>query len=150
MQWNKMMNMFFNKVIDENKKCVFYFYFTTKGIFWSSSVHKKLNIISLSVCVCVQLCPTLRSNGLQPSRLLYPWDIPGKNIVVVCHFLLHGIFLIQGLSSYLLSLLNRQVDSLQLSQQGSHFHPKYMKCKTLVIPLVHLLHYFFLREIISS
>ena len=29
-------------------------------------------------------------HGLQPSRLLYPWDFPGKSTGVGCHCLLHG------------------------------------------------------------
>ena len=32
----------------------------------------------------------------QPPRLLCPWDSPGKNTGVGCHFLLHGIFATQG------------------------------------------------------
>ena len=36
----------------------------------------------------LQLCPTLRPHGLQPTRLLHPWDSPGKNTGVGCHFLL--------------------------------------------------------------
>ena len=38
-------------------------------------------------CVCVQLlqsCPTLRHYGLQPARLLCPWDFPGKSTGVGC------------------------------------------------------------------
>ena len=35
-------------------------------------------------------------NGLQPARLLCPWDFPGKNSGVGCHFLLPGIFPTQG------------------------------------------------------
>ena len=31
-----------------------------------------------------------------------PWDSPGKNIGVGCHFLLQGIFLTQGLNLHLL------------------------------------------------
>ena len=30
------------------------------------------------------------------SRFLYPWDSPGKDTGVDCHFLLQGIFLSQG------------------------------------------------------
>ena len=30
------------------------------------------------------------------TRLLGPWDFPGKNTGVGCHFLLQGIFLTQG------------------------------------------------------
>ena len=47
---------------------------------------------------------------------LRPWDFPGKNTGVGCHFLLQGIFLTQGSSMH---LLHWQVDSLLLSHQGS-------------------------------
>ena len=30
--------------------------------------------------------------GLQPARLLFPWDFPGKNTGVVCHALLKSVF----------------------------------------------------------
>jgi len=33
---------------------------------------------------------SLPSYGLQPTRLLYPWDSPGKNTRVGCYFLLQG------------------------------------------------------------
>ena len=48
-------------------------------------------------CLVAQLCATLlRLCGLQLTRFLCPWDFPSKNIGVVCHFLLQGIFLAQG------------------------------------------------------
>ena len=31
---------------------------------------------------------SVRPHGLQPTRLLHPWDSPGKNTGVGCHFLL--------------------------------------------------------------
>ena len=40
--------------------------------------------------------------GLQPSRLLCPWDFPGKNTAVCCHSLLQGNFPTQGSNSGLL------------------------------------------------
>ena len=43
-----------------------------------------------------------RPHGLQPTRLLHPWDSPGKNTGVDCHFLLQGIFPTQGLNPGLL------------------------------------------------
>ena len=49
-----------------------------------------------------QLCPTLWPDGLQPTRLLCPWDFPGKDTGMGCHFLLQGIFPIQGLNPRLL------------------------------------------------
>ena len=39
---------------------------------------------------------SLQCHGLQSTGLLYPWNSPGKNTGVGCHFLLQGIFLIQG------------------------------------------------------
>ena len=47
----------------------------------------------LSHFSCVRLFTT---HGLQPSRLLYPRDSPGKNTGVGCHSFLQGIFLTQG------------------------------------------------------
>ena len=42
--------------------------------------------------------------GLQPARLLCPWDSPGKNTGVSCHAFLQGIFLTQGSNPSLLCL----------------------------------------------
>ena len=36
------------------------------------------------------LSNSLQPHGVQPTRLLYPWDFPGKNTGVGCHFLLQG------------------------------------------------------------
>ena len=36
----------------------------------------------------LQSCPTLQPHRWQPTRFLRPWDSPGKNTVVGCHFLL--------------------------------------------------------------
>ena len=57
-------------------------------------------------------------HGLQPIRLLCPWDFPGKNTGVSCHFLLQGIFLTQGSNQHVLCRLPWQVQSLPLSHQG--------------------------------
>ena len=43
--------------------------------------------------MCAQSCLTLQPPGLQPTRLLCPWDFPGKNTRVGCDFLLQGTFL---------------------------------------------------------
>ena len=39
---------------------------------------------------------SLRPHGLQPARLLCPWDSPGKNAVMGSHSLLWGIFRTRG------------------------------------------------------
>ena len=68
----------------------------------------------------MQSCLTvLWSHGLQPARLFYPWDFPGKNTGVGCHFLLQEIFLTQGLNPSLLCLLHWQEGFLALHHLGS-------------------------------
>ena len=57
---------------------------------------------SLWGVVCVRVSRSVVSNsvwpqGLWPARLLCPRDSPGKNTGVGCHFLLQGVFRIQGL-----------------------------------------------------
>ena len=39
---------------------------------------------------------SLQHHGLQPTRLLCPWDFPGRSTGVGCHFLLQVIFPTQG------------------------------------------------------
>ena len=55
------------------------------------------------------------THGLQPTRLLCPWDFPAKNTGMVCHFLLQGNFLTQGSNPH---LLNWQADSLPSEPPG--------------------------------
>ena len=50
-------------------------------------------LLLLSQFSCVRLCAT---HGQQPTRLLCPWDSPGKNTGVGCHALFQGIFPTQG------------------------------------------------------
>ena len=47
----------------------------------------------------VAVSDSLLPYGLYPARLLCPWDFPGNNTGVGCHFLLQGIFLTQGSNS---------------------------------------------------
>ena len=50
---------------------------------------------------------SLRPHALQPIRLLYPWDSPGKKTGVGCHFLFQRIFPTQGSNMHL--LFGRQI-----------------------------------------
>ena len=45
---------------------------------------------------CSVVPNSLRPHGLQPTRLLCPWDFPGKDTGVGCYFLLQGTFPTQG------------------------------------------------------
>ena len=48
------------------------------------------------VCSRSAVSIALQSHGLQPTRLLCPWNFPLKNTGVGCHILLQGIFLTLG------------------------------------------------------
>ena len=61
----------------------------------------------LLCCIVAKSCLTcLQPHRLQPSRLLWLWNFPGKNIGVSCYFLLQGIFPTQGSYPCLWCLLN--------------------------------------------
>ena len=55
-----------------------------------------LYIYPLYMVVVVLSCLTLGTPWTVPDRLLSPWDFPGKNTGVNCHFLLQGIALSLG------------------------------------------------------
>ena len=61
----------------------------------------------------------LRPFGLWPTMLLCPWDFPGKNTGVGCHFLPLGIFPTQGSNPDLLCFLHCGRILYLLSHQGS-------------------------------
>ena len=61
---------------------------------------------------------SLGPHGLQSTRLLCPWDSPGKNTGVGCHSLLLGIFLTQGSN---LGLLHCRQILYSLSHWGSPY-----------------------------
>ena len=68
-----------------------------KNMMSTSHLHRALWVSCC--CLVAKSCPTLFwPHGLLPARLLCPWDFPGKNTGVGCHFLLQGIFPTQGLN----------------------------------------------------
>ena len=69
-----------------------------------------LALFESATCSVVSLCNS------KPSRLLCPWDSPGKNIRVGSHSLRLGIFPTQGLN---LGLLHCRQILYYLSHQGS-------------------------------
>ena len=80
------------------------------------------------VCVCVCVCAlnhsvvsdSMRPHRLYPTRLLCPWDSPGKNTGVGCHALLQGTFPTQGSNP---GLSHCKQILYQLSYQGSPGSP---------------------------
>ena len=86
----------------------------------------RANACSVALVVSDSVC-LYRS---QPSRLLCPWESPGKNTGLGCHaLLLQGIFPTQGYNPRLLCLLRWQESSLPLGRWQS---PKPGKPKRLL------------------
>ena len=75
---------------------------------------------TLHIMLVTQSCLThcYLMNCSLPARLLCPWNSPGKNTGVGSHFLLQGIFLVQGANRGLLH--SRQI-LYHLSHQGSPY-----------------------------
>ena len=69
----------------------------------------------------LQSCLTLGDS--KPTRLLCPWDSPGRTTEVDCHALLQGIFLTQGFNLGLLHLLHWQGGPLPLVPPGKPLVP---------------------------
>ena len=80
-------------------------------------------------CTCVYVCvPSHVQLFCYPTtKLLFPWNFPGKNTGVGCHVLLWGIFPTHGLNWCLLHLLYWQAGSLPLCHLGA------------ILPLRHLI-----------
>ena len=49
-----------------------------------------------SSVTCSVVSNSLRLHGLEPARVICPWNSPDKKTGVGCHFFLQGIFLTQG------------------------------------------------------
>ena len=84
-------------------------------LFISSTGPFTTDISACAFSVTSILSDSLWPHGLQTTRLLCPWESPGKNTELGCHFLLQGIFLTQGSNS---CLLHWQMDSLLLCHRG--------------------------------
>ena len=67
-------------------------------------LQKKIIQVYVAQSVTSVMSNSVQPYGLQPAKLLCPWDSPGKNTGVGCPALLHGIFLTQGWNTCLLYL----------------------------------------------
>ena len=91
-----------------------YFAISSKG-----KESEKNRDVCMCVCVCLvaKSCLILRNlMDCSPTRILCPWDFPGKNTGSGCHYHLQGTFPTQGFTPH---LLHWQADSLLQSHQGS-------------------------------
>ena len=85
---------------------------------WKDNRSKKCLLEANQRCVLNHFQLFAMPWTVQPARLLCPWDFPGKNPRVGCHFLLQGIFPPQGLNAGLLYRLHWHADSLPLCQRS--------------------------------
>ena len=105
----------------------------SKSLTWYSFTSQDFRMCSLNIrIICyvtrVRVCRlscsvvsfSLRPHGLEPARLLCPWDSPGKNAGVGCYALLQEVFLTQGSNLPLLCLLQWPAGSLPLASPGNN------------------------------
>ena len=83
--------------------------------YWSGLPLASLHNAAAAAAKSLQSYLTVRPHKWQPTRPPCPWDSPGKNTGVGCHFLLQGIFPTQGSN---LGLLHCRQILYQLSPQG--------------------------------
>ena len=98
------------------------------GRFFTTSATWEALVVTCAVLTHSVVSNVLQPHGLQGARLLCPWDSPGKNTGVACHFFLQGIFPAQRSNP---CLLHWQVDSLPLSHPGS---PSVILIDSQIIP----------------
>ena len=90
--------------------------------------HVSCSVVSNPLYLCNPMdCSQSSSVTSQPiTRLLCPWDPPGKNTGVSCHFLLQRIFPTQGSNP---GLLHCRQSLYHLSHQGSPLTNPYTGAK---------------------
>ena len=85
---------------------------------------------------------SLKPHGLEPAKLLCPWDFPDRNTGLGCHFVLQGIFPTRESNLIFLWLLHSQADSLSSEPPGKflnvlQFSSVAQLCPTLCDPMNH-------------
>ena len=85
-----------------------------------SSVKDTKALWNIHCCVASVVSDSVRPHGLQPTRLLRPWDSPGKNTGVGCHFLLQCM-IVESESEVAQSCLTLS-DPMDCSLPGSSIH----------------------------
>ena len=91
-----------------------------------------MGCVCVCVCVCVHpslvISDTSKPHRLYPTRLLCPGNFPSKNTGSGCHFLLQGIFWIQGLNpiSYISCTGKRTFYHGTIWEASMYVHNSYM------------------------
>ena len=95
----------------------------------------------------LQSCPTLRPQRRQPTRLLRPWDSPGENTGVGCHFLLQCMTVKS--ESEVAQLCPTLSDPMDCSLPGSSVHQEYWSWVPLPSPInmINMVHIYILKHI---
>ena len=75
---------------------------------------------SAAAAKSLQSCPTVRPQRRQPTRLPHPWDSPGKNTGVGCHFLLQCVKVKS--ESEVIQSCPTLCDTMDCSPPGSSVH----------------------------
>ena len=81
---------------------------------------KRNKLSAAAAAKSLSLCPTLQPHRPQPTRLPCPWDSPGKNTGVGCHFLLQCMK-VKSESEVVQSCLTLS-DPMDCSLPGSSIH----------------------------
>ena len=98
-----------------------------------------------SSCVCCQVASvvsdSVRLHGLQPTRLLCPWDSPGKNTGVGCHFLLQCMKVESEVTQSCLTLSHPMDCSLPGSSIHGIFQARVLEWGAIAFSQFMCLHY---------
>ena len=94
-----------------------------------------------------------RPHGLEPTRLLHPWDFPGKSTGVHCHCLLqlvssrgeiswnlNGLYImtVYSCTKIITGRLNQAPGLISLARAGIHNYPGYVDCYFLFTLTVYI------------
>ena len=66
-----------------------------------------------------------RPHGLQPTRLLHPWDFPGKSTGVGCHCLLHQFYNLLEILCHKECILHISIQLIIIEEKNSLYNWSY-------------------------
>ena len=81
---------------------------------------------------CSVVSDSLWPHGLQPTRLLHPWNFPGKSTGVGCHFLLQEIC---GVEHYRIAIVYFWVNPIILDRPSLQIKFTVLKIRQAMLPV---------------